>query len=151
MRLTIFLPTLIGAVLAAVPVASAKDLVDPVNKDRHGVAIRGYDAVAYFSASEPVKGAREYTYNWRGAEWRFQSAEHRDLFATMPERYAPQFGGYCAWAVSNNYTAEIDPQAWKIVDGRLYLNYSKSVQRMWEKEIPQRIAAGNRNWPELHK
>jgi hypothetical protein len=83
--------------------------------------------------------------------WRFSSAANRDLFAADPAKYAPQFGGYCAWAVSNNHTAQIDPQAWKIVDGKLYLNYSKGVQARWSKDIPARISAGEKNWPALHK
>ena len=88
---------------------------------------------------------------WASATWWFANAADRDLFVASPEKYAPQFGGYCSWAVSNNYTAEIDPEAWKIVDGKLYLNYNKKAQKMWEEELYQRIEAGNRNWPSLHK
>ena len=72
-----------------------------------------------------------------------------DLFAADPEKYAPQYGGYCAWAVSQGYTASTDPEAWKIVDGKLYLNYSKSVQQTWEQDIPGNIAAGDGNWPKV--
>ena len=97
--------------------------VSAVNKDGNGVAIRGYDTVAYFAGNGPVKGSEQFTHQWMGATWRFASSENRDRFAAAPESFAPQFGGYCAWAVSNNYTAPIDPAAWKIVDGKLYLNY----------------------------
>lgn len=127
-----------------------KSPVDPVNHSS-GVAIQGYDPVAYFQQSRPVKGSPQFSHMWMGATWLFASAANRDLFQANPQQYAPQFGGYCAWAVSNGYTAKIDPEAWKIVDGKLYLNYSKDVQRMWEKEIDKRIEAGTRNWPGLHK
>ena len=86
-----------------------------------------------------------------GAKWYFASAANRDAFAKNSQKYAPQFGGYCAWAVSQGYTAGIDPEAWKIVDGKLYLNYSKSVQKMWEQDVPGNIRKGNENWPKLHQ
>lgn len=110
-------------------------------------AVGGYDAVAYFTEQRPVKGDKRFVQQWQGAEWRFVSAENRDRFAAAPERYAPQYGGYCAWAVSQGYTASGDPQFWKIVDDRLYLNYDADVQRKWEKDIPGFIARGNQNWP----
>jgi len=128
-----------------------RTLVDAVNTNRQGVALKGYDTVAYFTESKPVKGTPQFSHPWMGVNWQFASAENRDLFAADPGKYAPQFGGYCAWAVSNNYTADIDPGAWKIVDGKLYVNYSKSIQKKWEQELPQRIEAGNKNWPGLHK
>ena len=107
----------------------------------------GYDVLAYFTDGKPVKGDSRFAHTWQGAEWRFTSAEHRDRFAADPERYAPQYGGYCAWAVSQGYTASGDPNFWRIVDGRLYLNYDAAVQRKWEQDIPGFIAAANRNWP----
>ena len=113
------------------------------------VAVKGYDAVAYFKAGAPTKGSKDFTHTWQGAEWRFASAAHRDLFVADPEAYAPQFGGYCAWAVSQGYTAGIDPTAWKIVDGKLYLNYSKNVQAKWEKDVPGHIRAAEGHWPKL--
>ena len=111
------------------------------------LALDGYDPVAYVTDGKPVKGLPQLTTTWKGAVWRFASAEHRDVFMKDPERYAPQFGGYCAWAVAHGYTADGDPEAWKIVDGRLYLNYSKRVQRRWEQDIPGYIAKGQANWP----
>lgn len=136
-------------VLLAAPAFAAA--VDPVNKSRDNVALKGHDPVAYFTESKPVKGVPEFTHTWNGATWRFASVANRDSFAKDPAKYAPQFGGYCAWAVSKNYTADVDPEAWKIVDGKLYLNYSKSVQRMWEKELYDRIQSAEKNWPGLHK
>jgi YHS domain-containing protein len=140
-----FLPVLIVAALLSAPVLA----VAPVNHDRSGLALQGYDAVAYFTDGRPVPGKAEFTHSWNGATWRFASREHRDLFAAAPEKYAPQYGGYCAKAVSENDTAAIDPQAWKIVDGKLYLNYSPKVQKLWEQDIPGRIASADKNWPGL--
>lgn len=111
------------------------------------LALRGYDAVAYHTDGRAVEGRREFEHRWNGARWLFASAEHRDRFAASPEQYAPQFGGYCAYAVSRGYTADIDPQAWKIVEGALYVNYSKRVQRLWEQDIPGNIAKARKNWP----
>lgn len=110
-------------------------------------AVGGYDTVAYFTQQQPVKGDRRYVHQWKGAEWRFASAENRDRFAAAPEKYAPQYGGYCAWAVAQGYTASGDPQFWKLVDGKLYLNYDASVQKKWEQDIPGFIAKGDHHWP----
>ena len=114
-----------------------------------GVAVRGTDVVAYVTEGRPVTGRAEFTHAWRGADWRFASAANRDRFAADPDRYAPAYGGFCAYAVSEGYTAPIDPAAWRIVNGRLYLNYDRSVQRRWERDIPGRIARADANWPRL--
>jgi hypothetical protein len=139
------------ALLTTSGLLSAKTPVDRVNKGQNGVALRGYDAVAYFVQGQPGKGSKGFTYEWNGAVWHFQSEQSRAQFQSNPVKYAPQYGGYCAWAVSNNYTADADPEAWKIVDGKLYLNYSKSVQKKWEPEAEERIQNADRNWPALHK
>lgn len=118
-----------------------------VNTSRGQLALRGYDAVAYLTERRPVLGATDFEYRWNGAVWRFSTAANRDVFARDPTQYAPEFGGYCAYAVSRGYTADGDPNAWRIVDGRLYLNYSKRVQALWEEDIPGNIAKGRRNWP----
>ncbi|MEM9213618.1 MAG: YHS domain-containing (seleno)protein [Cyanobacteria bacterium P01_F01_bin.150] len=112
-----------------------------------GVAIDGADPVAYFTESKALIGDAAFAHEWQGATWHFASAENRDLFAENPEQYAPQYLGYCAWAVSQGYTAPIDPEAWKIVDGKLYLNYDKRVQDRWSKDIPGNIAKADANWP----
>ena len=114
-----------------------------------GVAIEGTDAVAYFTEGRPVKGTSEFAHRWKGAEWRFKTAANRDAFAAAPEKYAPRFGGYCAWAVSQGYTASIDPEAWTVHQGKLYLNYSKSVQAQWSQDISGNIAKGEKNWPKV--
>jgi YHS domain-containing protein len=114
--------------------------------DRAG-ALRGYDPVAYFIESRPLRGSENLTYQWKGATWRFASAENRERFAAAPEKYAPQYGGYCAYAVANNATASTDPQAWSVVDGKLYLNYSLRVRKTWEQDIPGNIRKADANWP----
>ena len=114
-----------------------------------GVALAGTDVVAYFREGAPVAGSEAHTHDWQGVTWRFASAANRDAFAADPEAYAPQYGGFCAWAVSEGYTAPTDPGAWKIVDGKLYLNYSRRIQRRWERDIPGHIAAADANWPSL--
>jgi YHS domain-containing protein len=123
--------------------------VTPVNSTLLGWAIKGYDPVAYFTQSEPVKGRGAHSYEWMGATWYFASAENMELFAGDPEKYAPQYGGYCAYAVSQGYTAKIDPDAWRIVDDKLYLNFSLKVQKIWEKDIPGYIAKAGVNWPQI--
>jgi YHS domain-containing protein len=135
------------AVVVALPAVSA-EAADPINTTLFGdVAIKGYDPVAYFADARPVKGSKDHELEWNGATWRFASEDHLAAFEAEPERYAPQYGGYCAWAVSQGYTANIDPEAWRIVEDRLYLNYSKEVQRTWETDIPGHIAAADANWP----
>lgn len=111
------------------------------------LAVGGYDAVAYFKDNRPVKGKAEFSMQYKGATWQFASAENLNAFKANPTAYAPQYGGYCAWAVSQNYTASGDPLVWKIVNGRLFLNYDQSVQTTWEKNIPGHIASADKNWP----
>lgn len=114
-----------------------------------GVAVGGYDPVAYFTAHRPVQGSSKFTYRYKGAEWRFSSEQNRALFVANPDHYAPQYGGFCAFAAARNAKASGDPQAWKIVDGKLYLNYSQDVKKQWEADTPSEIARANQNWPAL--
>lgn len=114
-----------------------------------GVAIDGTDPVSYFKQGKPIAGSPDITHEWNGATWRFSSEENRAAFAATPQAYAPQYGGYCAYAVSEGYTASTVPDAWKIVDGKLYLNYSRSVQRRWEKNYSERIVNADKNWPSV--
>ncbi|MGI9512422.1 MAG: YHS domain-containing (seleno)protein [Anderseniella sp.] len=123
----------------------------PVYQSGSGTAIDGTDPISYFTEGRPVAGDANITHEWNGAKWRFTSAENRDRFAAAPEKYAPQYGGYCAWAVSQGYTASTDPDSWSIVDGKLYLNYSKSVQKNWEKDVPGHITSADKNWPKVLK
>lgn len=112
-------------------------------------AVDGYDPVAYFTDGKPVEGSSEFETEYQGATWRFASAANRDAFLADPAKYAPQYGGYCAWAVSQGYTAKGDPQHWRIVDGRLYLNYNADVQQKWEKDVPGHITSADANWPKV--
>jgi YHS domain-containing protein len=148
MRLTNLASILaVGIALFAAPAAQA---LSPVNKTLlGGLALDGYDAVAYFTDGRPVEGSKEHSVEWNGATWRFASAAHRDEFQKAPEKYAPQYGGYCAWAVSNGYAADIDPEAWTIVDGKLYLNYDAKVMAKWKQDVPGNISKANGNWPKL--
>lgn len=115
------------------------------------VAVGGYDVVAYFTEGKPVKGDKAFHTMYLDAEFRFSSAGNKALFDENPAKYAPQYGGYCAWAVSQGYTAKGDPDYWRIVDGKLYLNYDEDVQRKWETDIPGFIDSANRNWPSVLK
>ncbi len=110
-------------------------------------AIRGYDPVAYFTKGKPTKGSDQYTFEWKGEKFKFASAENLALFEVNPEKYAPQYGGYCAYAVSEGYTASTVAEAWTIKGGKLYLNYSPGVRKRWAKDIPGRIATADKNWP----
>jgi len=114
------------------------------------VAVGGYDAVSYFTGA-PVKGDAKFSTTWKGAEFRFASAANLARFRADPAAYAPQYGGYCAWAIAGGYTAKGDPLAWKVVNGKLYLNYDQTVQKRWAKDIPGNIAKGDRNWPQVLK
>lgn len=125
--------------------------IEPVNKTSDGVAIKGYDPVAYFIDGKPVIGNREFEYVWMGAKWHFSSAEHKDLFIKNPDKYAPKYGGYCAYAISRGTVADIDPEAWDIVGGRLYLNLSKKIRDRWSKDIPGNIRKADENWPTILK
>ena len=136
--------------LSAILFASTASLALGAKPEIFGkVALKGYDPVAYFKAGTPQKGDKAISYQWKNAEWRFSSADNRDKFIASPEKFAPQYGGYCAWAVSRNYTAATDPHAWKIVDEKLYLNYNKSVRASWEKSAAANIKKADGNWPSV--
>ena len=137
---------LMGAALA-LPAAAPVWADQPMIHARSGLAIGGYDPVAYFTQGKPVKGKSAHKVMWKGAVWTFASAAHREAFEADPRRYAPQFGGYCAYAVSRGYTAKTDPKAWKVHEGRLYLNYSTQVRTLWSRDIPGNIALARGNWP----
>ncbi len=129
------------------PALAAKDLV--YTGWLSNAAVGGYDAVSYFTEGKPVKGSDDYAFEYNGATWLFASAGNRDAFAANPARYAPQYGGYCAWAVSQGYTAKGDPGQWKIVNDKLYLNYNADVKARWEQNIPGNIRSGDANWPKV--
>jgi YHS domain-containing protein len=115
-----------------------------------GIAIKGYDPVAFYTAGKPIKGSATYELTWKDATWRFSSADNRERFKADPEKYAPQYGGYCAWAISQGTTAGVDPKnAWNIIDDKLYLNYNTEIKEKWEKDIPGNIQKADVNWPDV--
>lgn len=141
----ILLAALVATVLPAVSASAATAL--KVSADETGVAIRGYDSVAFFTSGKAVEGKADYSLVWNGAQWRFASDQSLAAFKAAPERYAPQFGGYCAWAVSQHYLAPGDPNYWKIVEGKLYLNANARAKELWEADQAEAIARGHANWP----
>lgn len=145
MKLRSVILTLLLLCLAASPALAEKSAV---NTGFIGdVAVEGADVVAYFTQGKHVEGTWEYSHLWNGADWRFSTAEHLRLFKENPEKYAPRYGGYCAYAVAQGTTADINPEAWTIKEGRLYLNYSKSVRDIWLKNAQGYIEQADRNWP----
>ena len=112
-----------------------------------GDAIQGYDPVAYFTQATPVKGNKEFTYLWKDANWSFANKENLAAFKADPEKFAPQFGGYCAYGMMEGHKAPTQPDAWTIVDGKLYLNYNKNVRELWSKNQPEYIRKAIENWP----
>lgn len=115
-----------------------------------GVAIKGYDTVAYFTENRAMKGSEEYSYEWLGTPWYFASAKHRDMFQSDPISYAPQYGGYCSGeVVDGSVTVDIDPEAFKIIDGKLYLVYNKPYADEFEAHASDYIPKADANWPEI--
>jgi len=141
---------ILGAALAVQPAlafdpASARE----VNLDGQGLALGGYDPVAYFTLGKPVKGAESIVETYNGSRYIFADEEDRALFAKSPGKYVPEFGGFCSYAAAKGYKADADPQAWKIVGGKLYLNYNKEVATTWQADIPGYIHKAEANWPKI--
>lgn len=139
--ITGFLVSLLSAsVLAGGPVYTGED---------SDVAVDGHDVVAYFTQSEPVEGSSEYSMQWRGAEWRFANEAHLARFREDPERFAPAYGGYCAFGVAKGKTLASSPDYWKIHDGRLFLNLNADIHDNWNADREGHIAAADQNWPDI--
>jgi YHS domain-containing protein len=132
-----------GAALAASPI--------PAVNTEHGLAIKGYDPVAYFTTGKPTPGLTQFIVNYKGAIYRFASAENRDRFVAAPEKFRPQYGGYCAYAIALNQIADVDPDEWAIVDNKLYLNNNFFSQTLWSFDKTGNIARGDHNWPLVPK
>lgn len=113
------------------------------------VAVSGYDTVAYFTENKAVKGDDSFSTEYKGANWHFSSQENLLKFEKEPEKYAPQYGGYCAWAVAHNKTAKGDPKQWTVVNGKLYLNYNAAVRKQWLADKDRQIVKADANWPTL--
>lgn len=149
MKTVFFIILVISAVFFAA--CSSAESFKKINTTAENIAIKGFDTVAFFTAEKAIEGNPEYSFIWNGAKWYFSSAENMEKFKAAPDAYAPQFGGYCSWAVSHGYTADGDPNAWKVVDGRLYLNYNQKVKEKWELEQQKLIEDGTKNWEEFKK
>ncbi|MDE0695607.1 MAG: YHS domain protein [Boseongicola sp.] len=141
--LSLFATAFLAGTIGALPAHAGQSPVFATN----GVAIHGYDPVAYFTMSKPVEGDAAITSVLEEATFRFANAEHKALFDADPAKYAPKYGGYCAYAVSKGATAMTVPEAWSIHDGRLYLNYSTGVRRTWLKDVAGNIQRADANWP----
>jgi YHS domain-containing protein len=120
-----------------------------IDQDAAGVAIKGYDPVAYFTVGHPVKGSPEIEYVWKDARWHFSTQENRDAFSKDPEKFSPQYGGYCSFGVSVNVLADIDPDAWAIIDGKLYLYHRPASLEKFKAATAENMSKANRNWPDL--
>jgi YHS domain-containing protein len=148
LRQTVLAISLVVAGLGASPVAFAEK--PPVYRGLFDeAAVGGHDPVAYFTTGAPVEGKKAFEHKYKNATWRFSTAENLAAFKADPDKYAPQYGGYCAWAVSQGYTAKGDPKNWRIVGGKLYLNYNDDIQKKWEKDIPGFITKADGNWPKV--
>ncbi len=141
------------AVLAIAPSTSyaVKNTGGEYNTLYAGLGAKGYDVVAYFTDNKPVQGSDKYTTSYRGVTWQFASAEHRDTFKADPAHFAPQYGGFCSWGVSQGKLFDVDPvNGWKVVDGKLYLNFNADIHKVWEKDSSGYIAKAEKNWPGLN-
>ena len=136
-------------VLAAAPINTLKRGF--ISDSDTGIAINGYDTVAYFTEKKAVKGTAANTYSWQGAKWQFATPEHLSLFKASPEKYAPQYGGYCAFGVAQGYLVSVEPEQFTVLDGKLYLNYDSSVQKKWVKDIAGYNKSADANFASLLK
>ena len=138
-----------GALVLSLGLA-ASALAGEVN-EANGIAIKGYDPVAYFDSGRAVPGKPDFMLEHGGVTWRFASPEHRDAFRADPAKYLPQYGGFCAFGTAGGYKADIDPEAFSLVGGKLYLNYSKDIRAKWQEDVPGYISKADAKWPEVKK
>lgn len=144
---TILKSTAFSVALLASSASFAADI--DINANSNDVAIQGYDPVAYFTEGAPTKGSAQYTATYKNAIYQFSSEQNRDLFRADPSKYAPQYGGFCAFGVTKGRKFDTDPMAWRVVDGKLYLNLNKDVQKLWVEDIPGYITNANDTWPTI--
>jgi YHS domain-containing protein len=117
----------------------------------NNIAIKGTDTVAYFNERKAVQGNSKFSYKWNNVTWLFKNSKNRDLFRRNPIKYAPEYGGFCAWAIAKNEVKTIERDQWLIYKGKLYLFYNKKSKTMWDKDIPGNIAKANQNWPSIQQ
>lgn len=140
------------ALAAAQPAYAVKLTGGEYNTMYAGLGAKGYDIVAYFTEGKPRMGSDRYTAPYGGVTWQFASREHRDLFAANPARYAPQYGGFCSWGVAQGKLFDVDPvNGWRVVEGKLYLNFNADIQKVWQQDASGFIAKAERNWPALNQ
>ena len=120
-----------------------------LNLDKQGIALKGYDPVAYFSESAARPGSSSFTATHQGATYQFASAANRDAFKANPDKYAPAYGGFCAMGVALDKKLDGDPQVWRVIDGKLYLNVNKDVQVHWLKDVPGNLKTAEAKWPQI--
>lgn len=132
--------------LAAPPINTLKNSFFSPQTD---TAINGYDSVAYLTQNAAVKGQDAHTYEWKGAKWKFSTAANLELFKSAPDKYAPQYGGYCAYGVANDNLVKVDPDQFTVVDGKLYLNYDASIQKDWLKDRASYIKQADQKFLKL--
>ena len=135
----------LGLAFSGAGMAADRDM----NADSNDLAIHGYDTVAYFTKSQPVQGSTDFTATYKNAIYAFSSAENRDAFRANPAKYAPQFGGHCAMGVALNKKLDVDPTAWRVVDGKLYLNLNKDVQSKWVQDVSGNLKTAYKVWPKI--
>ena len=143
-----------AAVIAAVALPDAARAYDEtstsaVNVDAKGVALKGFDPVSYFKAGGPKQGTAKLTAAFEGATYRFANADNQKLFVADPAKYAPSYGGFCAMGVALGKKLDVDPMAWRVVDGKLYLNVSKDVQKRWLDDVPGNLTQADKTWVQL--
>ncbi|WP_370979401.1 YHS domain-containing (seleno)protein [Agaribacterium sp. ZY112] len=141
------LPTFIAA--CAFSFSSLASAGADTETDSNDVILAGHDAVAYFTENKPVLGSAEYTATYNDAIYRFSSAKNRDLFSANPTKYAPQYGGFCAYGTTFGKKFEIDGKAFEVVDGKLFVNKNVSVYEAWKKDVPTHISQANKEWPAI--
>ena len=151
-RLVFAVPALLAIAACSVTAGkvSQKKPVAPIDSPA-AVALDGYDPVAYFVAGEPTQGDAGIVHTWRGARWQFATEANRAAFVADPERYAPQYGGYCSYAMAHGYIARGNPFQWAIVENKLYVNNNAFAMSLWDKDRPGHIVAGDANWPLIPK
>jgi YHS domain-containing protein len=140
-----------GAALAS-PAAAVKHTGREYNTLYAGLGAKGYDVVSYFADNKPVEGSADYTHSYGGVTWRFASKEHRDLFAKTPAKYAPQYGGFCSWGVSEGKLFDVDPvNGWTVHGDKLYLNFNQDLNKKFAEDPDGFITKANHNWPMLDR
>lgn len=136
-------------VLTVLVFSTASVMAGSVNVDSSGLAIKGFDPVAYFSDNKALKGNQKFRHKFGGAVYQFASQKNLDLFSKNPGKYTPQYGGYCAYGVAQGYKVKIEPEQFSVVKGKLYLNYNAGVQRSWKKDVSGYVSKANSNWTKI--